>query len=119
VFLNQPALLLRLEGIALLAGAIVLYWHGDHSWVLFAVLLFAPDLAMLGYLGGPVPGAAVYNAAHTTVVPIVLGAAGLLGGSDLAMAIALIWLAHLGLDRAIGYGLKYTEGFKVTHLARV
>lgn len=118
MFLGRPNLLLRLEGAALLAGAVLLHWHGGHSWLAFAVLFFAPDLAMLGYLGGPVVGAAAYNAVHTTVLPIALVTFGVLAGEDMALAIALIWLAHIGFDRLLGYGLKYPEGFKVTHLSR-
>lgn len=119
MFLVHPTSLLRLEGVALLAGAVLLYWHGDHSWLLFAIAFLAPDLAMLGYLGGPATGAATYNAAHTMVLPIALGVAGVLAGADLALAVGLIWLAHIGFDRVLGYGLKLPEGFKVTHLARL
>jgi hypothetical protein len=117
--MSLPALLLRLEGAALLVGAVLLYREHDASWLLFAVLLFAPDLSMLGYLAGTRIGAIAYNVAHTTALPIVIGVTGLLAGSDLAISLGLIWLAHIGLDRAIGYGLKYPEGFKATHLARV
>jgi hypothetical protein len=114
-----PAILLRLEGAALLVAAVLLYREHDASWLLFAVLLLAPDLSMLGYLAGTRIGAIVYNIAHTTVLPIALGVSGLLAGGDLAVAIALVWLAHIGLDRMIGYGLKYPDAFKATHLARV
>lgn len=114
-----PAILLRLEGAALLAAAVLLYRERDASWLLFAVLLLAPDLSALGYLAGTRLGAIAYNIAHTTVLPIALGVAGLLAGGDLAVSIGLIWLAHIGLDRAIGYGLKYPDAFKSTHLDRV
>jgi hypothetical protein len=116
---NLPGILLRLEGAALLAAAVLLYREHDASWLLFAVLLFAPDLSMLGYLAGTRIGAVAYNIAHTTALPLALGVAGVLAGSDLAVALGLIWIAHIGLDRTIGYGLKYPEGFKETHLARV
>jgi hypothetical protein len=116
---SLPAILLRLEGAALLAAAVLLYREHDASWLLFAVLLFAPDLSALGYLGGARIGAIAYNVAHTTVLPIALGVTGLLAGSDLAISLALVWLAHIGLDRTIGYGLKYPDAFKATHLARV
>ncbi len=117
--MSLPALLLRLEGAVLLVAAVLLYREHDASWLLFALLLFAPDLSMLGYLTGPRIGAIAYNIAHTTVLPIGLGVAGILGGSDLAVSLGLVWLAHIGLDRAIGYGLKYPDAFKATHLARV
>jgi hypothetical protein len=117
--MSLPALLLRLEGAALVAAAVLLYREHGASWLLFALLLLAPDLSMLGYLAGTRIGAMVYNIAHTTVLPIALVVTGVLTGSDLAISLGLIWLAHIGLDRAIGYGLKYPEAFNSTHLARV
>lgn len=118
MFLTPPDLHLRLEGAALLAGAVLLIWHGDHSWLWFAVLFFTPDVAMLGYLGGPATGAAAYNILHTTVLPIAIAAVGVIAGEDLAVAVALAWLAHIGFDRVLGYGLKYATGFNVTHLSQ-
>lgn len=71
---------------------------------------------MIGYLAGPRIGAASYNAAHTTVFPLLLLAASLGLGNAMAAGLALVWLAHIGLDRAVGYGLKYVSGFNDTHL---
>lgn len=112
-------LLLRLEGLAIGAGAVVLYADGDHSWWLFALLILAPDVSFLGYAAGPRLGAAAYNLLHNLVFPIALGAAGVVSGSDAAVAVALIWLAHIGVDRLLGYGLKYPTAFKDSHLQRV
>ena len=109
-------LLLRLEGLAILAAAVAVYAFIGGSWPLFALLLLAPDLAMIGYRFGSVAGAAAYNAAHTYLAPAALGAAGLALGAPTMQALALIWIAHIGLDRALGYGLKYTTGFGDTHL---
>ena len=64
-------------------------------------------------------GAAVYDAAHTYALPILLGLAGVLADAEVAKTLALIWLAHIGADRAIGYGLKYPTDFNETHLQRV
>jgi hypothetical protein len=114
-----PRLLLRLEGAALGSIAIVLYARQDASWWLFAGLILAPDLSFLGYLAGPRAGAIVYNAAHTLVVPIALALAGLFLPASILVAIALIWIAHIGVDRALGYGLKYARGFGFTHLGRI
>jgi hypothetical protein len=114
-----PWWLLRLEGLGLLAGAVVLYFHADYPWWLLLVLALAPDLAMVGYLAGVRVGAAAYDAAHTTVLPIALGLVGVLAERDLSVQLALIWLAHIGADRALGYGLKYPTHFKDTHLQRV
>ena len=112
------ALLLRIDGLAVLAAAVSAYaWLGG-PWSLFALLLLAPDLAMLGYRLGPTVGAATYNAVHTTLAPAALGAAGLALGAPMMQALALIWIAHIGLDRALGFGLKYATGFGDTHLGR-
>lgn len=112
-------LLLRLEGLAIAAGAVVLYVDADHSWWLFVALILAPDVSFLGYAAGPRAGAAAYNLLHNLVLPVALGAAGVLADSGPAVAIALIWLAHIGADRLLGYGLKYPTAFKDTHLQRV
>ena len=111
---------LRLEGLALFALGLGAYlWLGSEPWWLFLVLLLVPDVSFLGYLGGPRVGALAYNAAHSTIGPIALLAAGALTDSGLAVSLALIWAAHIGLDRAIGYGLKYGTGFGFTHLGRI
>lgn len=115
----HPKLMLHAEGAALLAAAVVLYARTDVSWWLMAALFFAPDLAMLGYMSGSRIGAAVYNLAHTTALALMLGVVGVMLNTDIVTAIALIWLAHIGFDRVLGYGLKYAGGFKETHLARV
>lgn len=116
---HLPLGLLRLEGLAVLVASFVLYFDGGFGWVLLVVLFLAPDLSMLGYIAGPRVGAASYDLAHTSVLPIALGVAGVVWGADTATQLALIWLAHIGLDRALGYGLKYPTGFKDTHLQRV
>ncbi len=115
----QPAAVLRAEGAALLALSVVLYWMYGGSWVMFALLLLAPDLSMLGYAAGLRVGAAVYNIFHAYPLPAVLGGFGLLGSSELAIAVALIWFAHIGMDRLVGYGLKYPTAFQDTHLGRM
>lgn len=121
---GAPRVILRLEGaFLLLAMALAFHWlttlPGGPSWVLFGVLLLAPDISMLGYLAGPRLGAVVYNAAHTTLVPILLGLAGSISGVQILTALAVIWGAHIGLDRALGYGLKYPGAFRNTHLGRL
>jgi hypothetical protein len=113
------ARLLRAEGLAVLAAALALYFDSGYGWILLVVLALAPDLSIAGYLAGPRVGAVVYDAVHTYVLPLALAAAGVLAESDLAVQLALIWLVHIGADRAIGYGLKYPTDFKDTHLQRV
>ena len=116
---GTPLWLLRLEGLALFALALAVYARGESSWLLFAVLFLAPDISFAGYLLGPRAGAFAYNAVHSTVLPIALALYGRLGGMDLLVNLALIWLAHIGFDRMLGYGLKYEAGFGFTHLGRV
>lgn len=111
--------LLRVEGLALCLAAIAGYAHLDGAWWLFFVLLLVPDLSMVGYLAGPAIGAAAYNAAHTTILPLCLAVLGIWGGSEIAAQIGAIWLVHIGIDRALGYGLKFRTGFTDTHLGRI
>ena len=110
-------ILLRAEGVALLAAAAAAYAHAGFSWFLFAALFLAPDLSFFAYVLGSRIGAAAYNILHTTVVPLALGGLGFALEAPLAEAIALIGLAHIGFDRALGYGLKYSAGFNQTHLS--
>ncbi len=117
--LLRPATLLRVEGVALLALSVLLYRVNGGSWLLFGVLLLTPDLSMLGYLAGPKVGALLYNAFHTYAMPAAVGTLGMIFASPLAIAVALIWFAHIGMDRTVGYGLKYPTSFKDTHLQRV
>ena len=116
---TRPGVLLRTEGAVLLALSVLLYWLNGGSWILFGLLFLAPDLSMLGYLVGTRVGAIVYNVFHTYALPAALAGYGLVGGSTVAVSVALIWLAHIGMDRMLGYGLKYSSGFKDTHLGRL
>jgi hypothetical protein len=112
-------LLLRLEGLTLFAGMTLLYAVWGGSWWVYAILFLAPDLSFAAYLSGPRFGAIVYNAAHSYMAPMTLMTSGFGMNSPLVLSIALIWLAHIGIDRAFGYGLKYSAGFAFTHLGRV
>jgi hypothetical protein len=114
--LTRPAILLRVEEAVLLAVAIFAYQGLHYSWALFAILFLSPDLFMLGYLVSPRLGASLYNLVHTLSLPFVLLLAGSLLHWHLAPTLALIWIAHIALDRLLGYGLKYPTYFKDTHL---
>ena len=111
---------LRLEGFCALLLALCFYWQahetGHGSWLLFAVLFLAPDLSMLGFLAGAKVGATAYNVAHNYILPLALAGFATLTDRREALPYALIWIAHIGLDRALGYGLKYGSGFGHTHL---
>ena len=111
--------LLRLEGLTLFAGMTLLYGFWGGPWWVYAVLFLAPDISFLGYLAGPKVGAIAYNAVHSYIVPMALMTAGFGFAPPLLLTIAMIWLAHIGFDRALGYGLKYSAGFGFTHLGRI
>ena len=111
--------LLRIEGAVLLLLSVLLYTLNRESWLLFVLLFLAPDLSMLGYVAGPRTGAVSYNLFHTYVLPGLVAAFGLLAGSPLVVSLALVWFAHIGFDRMVGYGLKYPPGFFDTHLHRL
>ena len=112
-------ILLRLEGLTLLAGMLLLYGVRGESWWLFVLLFLAPDLSFVAYLSDPRNGAIGYNAAHSYLVPVALMTAGFALGLPMMLSIAMIWLAHIGMDRTLGYGLKYARGFGFTHLGRI
>lgn len=111
--------LLRFEALAVsLAGLLV--WAGlDGGWVRFALLFLVPDISMAGYIWGPRTGAALYNAAHNYALPMLICVAGgMLDHRGLLLTGAL-WMTHIGVDRALGYGLKYASGFRDTHLGQL
>jgi hypothetical protein len=116
---TRPNTLLRIEGAATLLLAAYLYSIASADWLLFVLLLIVPDVAILGYVRGSVVGAAVYNLLHTEIGPLILATAAVKMQVPLGLAIALVWLAHIGMDRTFGYGLKLTTGFRDTHLGRI
>jgi hypothetical protein len=114
-----PRILLHIEGAVVAVAAIAVYFHAGYPWWLLVALVLAPDLSMVGYLAGNRVGAIAYDAAHTYALPVALAAIGWIAGGELAIELGLIWIVHIGVDRAVGYGLKYPTGFKDTHLQRV
>jgi hypothetical protein len=116
---GAPRLLLRLEGLTALVAALVVYHQLGASWGLFALLILVPDAGLVGYLGGPRTGAVTYNACHTYLAPAALAGLTCLGLVPNGWPLCLIWVAHIGLDRALGLGLKFGTAFRDTHLGRV
>lgn len=108
---------LRLEGLIVLVGALMLYAETARSWWAFAGLLLVPDLALLGYRAGPRVGALLYNCLHSYIGPLALAL--ISRGEGFGFALALVWIAHCGMDRALGYGLKYGSAFGHTHLGLI
>jgi len=109
-------ILLRIEGLAVAAITAAVYARTGASWWLFAALWLAPDLSMLGYLAGSVWGARIYNSIHTYFTPFPLALPALLLHNYALLPFALIWVNHIGVDRLLGFGLKYPAGFGWTHL---
>lgn len=110
---------LRIEGLVGFVAAVTAYWFLGGNWWLFALLLLAPDLSFLGLYAGEKAGAKIYNLAHTYTVPALLGAIGWFGDIHWLIEIGLIWAAHIGMDRALGYGLKYPGFDHHTHLGLI
>jgi hypothetical protein len=115
-----PLRILRSEGLVLLVAALATYFAGlEEPWWLVPLLLFVPDVFMAGYAKSRRAGALLYNLAHSYPAPAVLGLLATLTDEPLWQGVALVWLAHIGMDRALGYGLKYETDFKDTHLGRI
>ena len=90
----------------------------DLSWWWFALLLLARTSSWSAISPTRPTGASVYNLGHTLVWPALLLAWGLPTDRPWVIAVGAIWMAHIGLDRALGYGLKLPDGFHHTHLGR-
>jgi hypothetical protein len=109
---------LRLEGLALAALSAFLYAGTGASWWLFAALWLAPDLSFFGYMARPRIGSYCYNAVHSYPLPATLAILALSFHKPALLPFAIIWFNHIGVDRMLGYGLKYPAGFGFTHLGR-
>ena len=117
--IGSVRLVLRLEGLCVLIAASVAYSNFGLGWGTFALYFFAPDVSFLGYLAGPKVGAVSYNLAHSYIGAVACLVAGLVLPAPIVLCAGIIWCAHIGFDRALGYGLKYSEGFGFTHLGRI
>ena len=109
--------ILRAEGLAYALVSAALLWQSSPSFAVVVIVLVAPDAAMVAYAAGPVVGAVAYNLSHSTIGPLLLGGVGLFAASRITVEVALLWLAHIGVDRALGFGLKHRTGFDDTHLS--
>jgi hypothetical protein len=111
--------MLHLEGAGVFIATIALFAQVDLAWWLYPLLLLVPDVFAIGYLINTIWGARIYNIGHLYVLPLALGIFALFTSWTLGMGLALIWVGHIGMDRMLGYGMKYPENFKETHLGRV
>ena len=112
-------IILRAEGFAIFAFALVAYAFYGLGWKTFFIFFLLPDIAFAGYLIGARAGAISYNLTHSSIGAFGCLIAGLLSVSSIWTATGLIWLAHIGFDRVLGYGLKYSQGFRYTHLGLI
>ena len=110
---------LRVEGLAIFAAGLTGFLYLGLPWWAFVLLLIVPDISMAGYVGGPRVGAIVYNLAHDLAAGVAIAGLGLATGSVPIAAAGAILVAHSGMDRAAGYGLKLPSSFKDTHLGRI
>lgn len=97
----------------------IVYIHFDFSIVLFLLLLFVPDISMIGYLLNTRMGAIIYNVGHYIGLPSILLTISIVFNFSILIQIAMIWLAHIFMDRAFGFGLKYDKDFKETHIQKI
>jgi hypothetical protein len=116
--LTKPGFLLQAEGFVVVTVSVAAYHQLNGSWLLFFLIFLWPDVFMLGYLVNVRLGASLYNLVHTYAGPLLLGAAAVFEHWHSTLLFALIWGAHIGIDRMLGYGLKYPTFFKDTHLQR-
>ncbi|MFT2092517.1 DUF4260 domain-containing protein [Paraglaciecola sp. 2405UD69-4] len=107
---------LRLEGLGVFAASLIVFSGIDGNWLLFFAAFLIPDITLLAYLVNKNMGALFYNLSHSIIGPMLLVSFALLYDVPIGLTISCIWLAHIGFDRALGYGLKYQSDFNHTHL---
>lgn len=111
--------LLKLEDIAEMLFSIFLFTRLDYSWWWFPALILLPDLSMIGYVINTRVGAMLYNLVHHKGAGILLGILGFAFGDQALMLTGIILFGHSAMDRVFGYGLKYSDDFKHTHLGTI
>jgi hypothetical protein len=116
---GQPRLWLRAEGAVAFAAAVTAWGALGGEWLWLVPSILAVDVSMVGYLAGPSPGAMTYNLAHNWATGLAVILAGWALGSITLELVGVVLVAHVGADRALGYGLKYPTSFQDTHLGRI
>jgi hypothetical protein len=117
--MSRPDIILRAEQVAIFLAGVIAYLVLGGSWLLLLPVLLAIDLSMVGYLAGPRPGAITYNAGHNLVLALAALGIGWWSGVGWLQLLAVLWVAHIGMDRSLGYGLKLPSDFRDTHLGRI
>lgn len=110
---------LKIEELAQVILGIFLFSKLEYAWWWFPVLLLTPDIGMIGYLFNTKIGAFTYNAFHHKAIAIILGLSGFYLNNSLLILIGVILFSHASFDRVFGYGLKYPDSFKNTHLGSI
>jgi hypothetical protein len=111
--------LLHIEGLVVFITSLYFYDQVGVSWWVFFLFLLVPDLSMLGYIVNNKIGSKIYNIFHTYILPLLFIILSMILEQNLMLALSITWIAHIGMDRTIGYGLKYPSNFKDTHLQKV
>ncbi len=117
--MKQSVIFQRIEASTIFFVSLYLYWYLDFNLIVLILLLFVFDVFMIGYLFNSKIGAYCYNLGHSMIAPPILFAIGFATDARILIGFSLIWLAHIGMDRLLGYGLKFTTGFKETHLGHI
>ncbi len=117
--MDQPTIIQRLEGASLFVIVTIFYIVLGYNFWMYAGLILTPDLTMAGYLFNNKIGSHLYNIGHSMIIPLILLAYGIVDDHTIATAIALVWVAHIGVDRALGFGLKFSDSFHHTHLGQI
>jgi hypothetical protein len=117
--MKQSIIYQRIESWAIFIASVYLYWYLDFNFILFVLLLFVFDIFMVGYFFNNRIGAYMYNLGHSVIFPPILFTIGFVTDTRVLIGFSLIWFAHIGFDRGLGYGLKFTSSFKDTHLGKI
>ncbi len=117
--ISSPKGLLKFEGLVWFIISLYAYHYLELSWTLFFSTFLIPDISLIGYLFGSRTGSVFYNILHTEVWPALLAGSSLIFGMPILLTLALIWFCHINFDRMLGFGLKYSDGFKHTHLGTI
>ena len=111
--------IVRIENGCAFAISFYIYMLLDFPIWLFFVLLLVPDITMIGYVINKEIGAVVYNFGHSLISPLVILLSYFYFSKDYLLMISIIWIAHIFMDRLLGFGLKYGDSFNKTHIQKL
>jgi hypothetical protein len=117
--MSLSVLFQRLEASALFIAMMTAYTLRHYSWAEFIIIFILIDTSIIGYAHNKRTGAIIYNLAHSLIMPLALSALSEAMYGTLLSPLAVAWIGHIALDRALGFGLKNVEGFHHTHLGHL